>query len=162
MTALSIDPVELVLRVASATVGASEIPANTNTGPYVERVLALCGLKKGDPWCACQTANVGVAALGAVWPVPKYGGCQLIFEWATKKKIVHTAPERGDLFVIWHPELGRFAHIGFIVKVNADGSCITHEGNTSGGGSREGWLVAERSRTFKPVDRFIRWRSLLA
>jgi hypothetical protein len=158
---ISIEPVELVLRVASATVGATEIPANTNSGPYVERVLALCGLSKGQPWCACEVANVGIAALGTSWPVPHTGGCQALYDWGSKKSIVKVMPQRGDIFLIWHPELGRFAHTGFIITQKLSGAWKTHEGNTSGSGSREGWIVAERERRFSDRDRFLRWADLL-
>lgn len=158
-----IAPVDLVLRVASATVGASEVPANTNAGPFVERCQKVTGNGKGDPWCAAFVAMVGVAALGKFWPVIKTGGCQQLHDWAARSGVVVAAPAAGDVFLIWHPEVdrGRFAHTGFVVRVNADGGCATIEGNTSGGGSREGWMVAERTRRFKPSDRFVRWASLV-
>lgn len=153
---IQIDPVDLVLRVSAASIGATEVPANSNKGPYVERVLRLVGLEPGNPWCAAEVANAGVNALGDRWPVPRTGGCQLIYEWAKKKGIVHETPARGDIFLVWHPELGRFAHTGLVAAIGA-GTVTTHEGNTSGAGSREGWLKAERQRAFGPKDVFARW-----
>lgn len=158
---MNVAPAELVLRVASATVGASEVPANTNAGPFVERCQKVTGNAKGDPWCASFVAMVGVSALGALWPVRKTGGCAELAAWANTKAVLQKKPAAADVFLIWHGELGRFAHTGFVVSVNPDGSCVTIEGNTSGGGSREGWIVAERARRFKPVDRFIRWADLV-
>src|SRR5690242_16523378 len=143
---MQISVVDLVLRNAAGRVGASEVPANTNSGPYVERVLKRVGLKKGQPWCAAEIADVGAMALEKAWPLPLTGGCQELHDWAVKQGVLVDKPERGDVFLVWHPELGRFAHTGFIVDVLADGSCSTHEGNTSGNGSREGWIVAERTR----------------
>lgn len=157
---VSLNAVDLVLRVAAKSTGASEHPPNTNSGPYVERVLASVGLSKGQPWCAADVYDTGHIALGPLWPGPKTGGCQALYEWGVRKGIVQTTPQRGDIFVVWHPELGRFAHTGFIITVIGD-SCTTHEGNTSGGGSREGWMAAERSRVFGPKDRFLRWVTLL-
>lgn len=153
--------VDLVLMVSAKSIGASESPANSNAGPYVERVLKTVGLAKGNPWCAADVADTGLIALGDRWPLPLTGGCQALFEFAERKKLVAMTPSRGDVFLIWHPELARFAHTGFVVEVLPSGECITHEGNTSGAGSREGWLKAERRRRFKPTDRFIQWTALI-
>lgn len=156
-----ISPVDLVLTVSSAGVGGTEVPVASNRGPFVEPRLKLVGCKPGDPWCAADVAFTGHLALGAAWPLPLTGGCQALYEWAVKHGCIATTPSRGDVFLIWHPELGRFGHTGFVVNVPASGPCTTHEGNTSGGGSREGWLKAERQRVFKPEDRFIQWTAKL-
>lgn len=161
---ISLSPIDLVLRVSAKSVGASEHPPNTNSGPYVERVQKVTGNSKGAPWCASEVADTGVKALGKLWPLPLTASCQALADFAKLKKCRFLKPERGDVFLIWHPGLGRFAHTGFIVQVGvavADGSCLTDEGNTSGGGSREGWMKARRVRRFKPEDRFIRWAMLL-
>lgn len=160
-TPITLSPVDLVLRVSKKSVGASEHPPNTNSGPYVERVQKVTGNRKGDPWCASEVADTGLIALGDDWPLPLTGGCQVLADFAKTKGIRFLKPERGDVFLIWHPELGRFAHTGFVVDQKADGSWVTHEGNTSGGGSREGWMKAERTRVFRPDDRFVRWINLL-
>lgn len=154
---ISIAAVDLVLRVSGAGVGGTEVPANTNAGPFVEPRLAIVGLPKGNPWCAADVAYTGHLALEKDWPLPLTGGCQALYEYGAKHGLIETKPERGDVFVVWHPELSRFGHTGFIIEVNGDGSCKTHEGNTSGAGSREGWIKAARVRHFKPEDRFIRW-----
>lgn len=158
---ITIAPVDLVLRCAESTVGASEVPANTNAGPYVERVLKRVGLAKGQPWCAAYVADIGVSALGDTWPVLLTGSCYQMHRWAVEKGVVRSVPEPGDVFLIWHAALGRFAHTGFVVDVRQDGACVTREGNTSGAGSREGWIVAQRVRRFGEKDRFIRWRDLV-
>lgn len=161
---ISLSPIDLVLKVAAASVGASEHPPNTNRGPYVERVLKVVGLPPGQPWCAAQVADTGVTALGRLWPLPLTGSCQALNDFALSHKIRFLKPERGDVFLVWHPELGRFAHTGFIETVGSqflNNQALTLEGNTSGGGSREGWMKAERTRTFKPEDRFVRWVMLL-
>lgn len=154
---MTIEPVALVLRVALACEGASEVPAGTNRGPFVERCQRVTGNAPGSAWCASFVAMVGTAALGAAWPLPATGGCQVLAEFAIAKHILYDTPQIGDVFLIWHPELGRFAHTGLIVGADAD----TISGNTSGAGSREGWLVGRRKWAFKPLDKFARWSLLL-
>lgn len=158
---MKIELIELVLRVSAASVGATEVPANSNAGPYVERVLATVGLKKGDPWCAAQVYDWGRTALGPLWPLPKTGGCAMLGEFAAAKRVLFDTPMVGDVFLIWHAELGRFAHTGLIRSRESNG-WGTREGNTSGAGSREGWLVADRVRTFTGKDKFVRWRTLVS
>lgn len=148
--AVTLLPQELVLRVAAATVGASEV-GGPNAGPYVERVLELTGLGKGSPWCAAHVAAVGVAALGKDWPVPRTASCYQLGEWGKQKKVLREKPAPGAIFLMHFPTLKRFGHTGFCTEAG------TNEGNTNAGGSREGWLVAERTRTWGPRDRFIYW-----
>jgi CHAP domain len=154
--------VDMLLRVARATVGASEVPANTNAGPYVERVLKGTGHGKGAPWCAAWVTDVGVQALGDQWPVRKTASVQQMADWAQAAKCRYVAAKApaavGDLFCLWFPSLKRYAHVGIVTEVAADGKTVkTVEGNTSGAGEREGWLVAERTRTLTSKDRLIRW-----
>jgi hypothetical protein len=148
---------ERVLLIADTQVNVTECPPNTNSGLKVEEYLAVVGLKKGDPWCAAAVAWVGVKAIGNRWPLTLTGGCQMLYEKSKAKGLVVEAPVAGDVFLLWFPKMNRFAHTGFVEKVNADGSCSTLEGNTSGAGSREGWGYFRRTRTFGPLDRFIRW-----
>lgn len=149
--------IDLVLCCSAATEGACESPPGSNAGPYVERILALVGLKKGDPWCIAHVSDVGSSALGNAWPLPLVGGCVTLAEFATAKNILFDTPAIGDVFLIWHPELKRFAHGGFVIGANHD----TRSGNTSGSGSREGWLVGRRTWAFTSQDRFVRWANLL-
>lgn len=158
---MKITPVELLLKVSAASVGSSEVPANTNAGPFVERVLQTVGLSKGQPWCAAQVYDWGWLTMGTRWPLPKTGGCAVLGDFGEKKKVLYPTPEVGDVFLIWFAKLGRFAHTGIVRTVEDGMRCGTREGNTSGGGSREGWLVADRVRTFNEKDRFIRWRALV-
>jgi hypothetical protein len=159
---LSLTPVDLVLRVAAATVGASEVPPNTNAGPYVKRVLGRTGLPEGHPWCAAWVTDIGLCALGDAWPVKRTASVQQMAEWAAgancRLMATKTPAKPGDLFCLWYPKLGRWAHVGIVRSVAKDGKTITTvEANTSGNGSREGWLVAEKTRVLGPRDRLIRW-----
>lgn len=153
-----ITSLDAVIGCALCTVGASEIPANTNSGPYVERILKQVGLKKGDPWCAAALYDWGKTGIRALWPLPATGSCAMLASYASTKDVLMDEPMIGDAFLIWEPTLNRFGHTGLIVGPNND----TVSGNTSGAGSREGWIVGRRLWTFKPQDKFIRWNSLLA
>ena len=161
-----LSPVDLVLRVALATVGAGESPPNTNRGPFVAACLATTGLPEGHPWCAAYTTHIGLTALGAAWPVRRSASVQQQADWAKNAgcRLVATKTPAlvGDLFVLFYPSLKRFAHIGFVQAVAADGRTITTvEGNTSGSGSREGWIVAKRTRGLTARDRLIRWANVV-
>ncbi len=166
---IEIAPIELVLRLAEATLGAGETPLNSNGGPFVERTQKTTGNRRGDPWCASYTTMIGTLALGDEWPVLKSGRVQTISEWAVEKgcRFLGTTAQRGDLFVLYYPSLKRHAHIGFVKSVNQDGSIETYEGNTSNPGdndparSREGWVVASKRRKLGKEDRVIRWINLL-
>lgn len=167
MSVISLTPVDLVLRVASATVGACESPPHTNAGPYVERVLKRTGLGAGYPWCAAYVTDVGVCALGKDWPVIRSASVVQLCDWAAKANCRYVATKTpakpGDLFCLWYPKLNRWAHVGMVTGVEPDGkTCRTVEGNTSGAGSREGWVVAERTRVLGPRDRLIRWTEALS
>mgnify|MGYP001434088626 FL=1 len=154
--------IDLLILLARATVGASEVPPNTNSGPFVERCQKVTGNKKGDPWCASFIAMLGQLAFGAAWPLPLTGGCQALHDAALAKNLIQVSPVRGDLFLVWHAELSRFAHVGLVTGEPIGNTAPTISGNTSGGGSREGWLVGERVWTFTGKDRFIRWAHLIS
>lgn len=147
--------VEAVLGAARALRFVREEPPGSNAGQAVEAFLQLTGLGKGQPWCAAYVAWVGVAALGERWPLPRTASCYQLGEFAREWSTLLTTPAPGDVFLLWYPKLNRFAHTGFVTAAG------TLEGNTSGGGSREGWGVFERTRTWGERDRFIRWRDLI-
>lgn len=132
----------------------------SNAGQAVEAIQKATGNKRGAPWCASFVAKAGVSALGLRWPLKLTGSVAQLATEAEKRGALFADPQPGDVFVIWFPSLNRFAHTGFVVSVNGR-EAGTIEGNTSGGGSREGWGVFSRTRTFGPKDRFIRWQNLL-
>ncbi|MCC7196365.1 MAG: hypothetical protein IT356_12500 [Gemmatimonadaceae bacterium] len=146
-----------VLAAARALRFVREEPVGSNAGQAVEAMLKLTGLGKGQPWCAAFLALVGDAALGARWPLPLTASCVALGTFATAKGCLLTTPAVGDVFLLWYPKLNRFAHTGLVTGDAGQ----TIEGNTSGGGSREGWGVFERTRTWDARTRFIRWRDLV-
>lgn len=157
MKRLTVAAIREVLETAAREVGTTEVPPNSNAGPRVEEYLKMVHLSKGQPWCAAFVAWVGVTALGERWPVPRVGGCATLGEWAKKERVRYLKPKVGDIGLLYFPKLGRFAHTFFIESTpDVQGRWGTIEGNTSGGGSREGWGVFRRRRVFGVNDRFIR------
>lgn len=158
MKLLSAADVTKVLATAVAETGVTEEPPGSNAGPRVEEYLAAVNLKKGDPWCAAFVAWVGVHAVGDdAWMPPNVGGVATLGDWAKREGVRMLKPKVGDVFLLYFAKLRRFAHTGFVTeKPDAAGKWGTIEGNTSGGGSREGWGVFARRRAFGPNDRFIR------
>lgn len=162
------DSVTTYLAVCNAFVGFTEL-GGPNTGQVVDAFLKAVGLQPGQPWCAAFVNYCGQRAFGvtakSTWPVPMYGGCAILGEWAAKRKVLLKTGQPGDLFLLHYPSMKRFAHVGVLVapvpgKANT-WLCI--EGNTSGAGSREGWMVAKRERVIDPAagHRFIRWSNLM-
>ncbi len=157
MTPLSEDQVARVLATAVSELGVTEDPPGSNAGKRVEEYQRVVGLKKGAPWCAAFFAWCGVQVLAKDWPVPLVGGCASLGDWARKNAVLVYRPQVGDAFLLHFPKLGRFAHVGLITEAqDAEGKYGTVEGNTSGGGSREGWGVFRQRRAWKPEDAFIR------
>lgn len=149
--------VEPVLAAARALRFVREEPRNSNSGQAVAAFLKRVGLGTGYPWCAAFVSYVGDAAYGKAWPLPLTAGCAALGEAAKAKGTLVNTPLPGDVFLVWFPKLGRFAHTGFIVSVGKGKVHQCIEGNTNDGGSRDGWGVFERPRTFGPKDKFIRW-----
>ncbi len=163
---LRVDAIDLFLAICEAREGGSEVPPNSNRGPFVEPPLRRVGLAPGNPWCAAEMSECGWRASqvgGFRWPLPLTGGCVVLAEFAEKHGILFDKPQRGDLFVLWERVSGvyRFAHTGAVKAIAPDLLSTTTEGNTNGAGSREGWLHAEKKRYFATKDRFIRWANLL-
>jgi len=133
-----------------AEIGVRELTGN-NDGVRVEEYLATCNLKKGQPWCAAYV-NWCYMQIGV-----KGGGCYSP-NWFPKEKIVKGTPDRCDVFGLYYKEKGRIAHVGFIDDWNGGADfCITVEGNTNEGGSREGDGVYCKRRVKNQIYRVARW-----
>lgn len=60
---------------------------------------------------------------------------------------LHAEPQPGDLFYLWFPKKKRYAHVGFVEKVEGD-KIVTLEGNSNTAGSRTGGMVCRNRRTW--------------
>lgn len=148
-----------------------------NRGLMIERFLRGVGLEKGNPWCAAFVHHVGYWShfdprLGASsWPLPATASCYMLGDFARRERVLEKTPVDGDVFLLFRPTLGRFAHAGVIARVIEAGhtpagspwfDCHTIEGNSNEDGSREATSVVRIVRRFYPGvgDRFIRWPEL--
>lgn len=172
----------LVIAAANALVGVGEEGGN-NRGRMVELFLKEVRQPPGLPWCAAFVHHVGYWALyeretqRSSWPLPATASCWELGEFARTHGILSRTPQFGDVFLQYKPELKRFAHTGFIERVESlrrqriagpagRGNverlvyrCNTIEGNTNAEGSREGDSTLRKVRELcaEDGDRFVRW-----
>jgi len=153
---------DALIAEAKRYLGVQEKPKNSNRGTQIDYWIAECGLDPvgAHPWCAAFVGQVGRQAVGRAWPVPRTASVAAIAAWAATSKWLTTVPQRGDLFLLWSPELKRFAHVGIVTAFNGTGY-DTIEGNTNPGGGRDGFGVFARYRTRHSADRFVRWEEAL-
>ena len=138
-----------VLPIALGELGVRELTGK-NDGGRVEAYLASAGLKKGQPWCA---AFVTWVYRQAGYLQPRTGWSPALFPAA--RKVKSTKP--GVVFGIYYPELKRIGHCGFVLQLKTDW-LDTVEGNTNGGGSREGDGVYRKRRHVRTVYAYADWR----
>jgi hypothetical protein len=133
-----------------------EVPRGSNRSPEIDAMNRYANAPLGSPWCC---SFVVTCLAGTDNELPVTASCQHLADAAIKKGLVVPQSEarRGDIFLLWYPSLGRYAHTGFVDSGNMNGVIDTIEGNTNDGGSRDGWGVFERDRTLKPKDLIVRW-----
>jgi hypothetical protein len=143
---------EKTLELAKQSIGVTE--ETPNWGRWVSVYLKFVGIFSPAPWCAAFVAYkihqaAGQLNVKATWP--KAGYVQSVVNWAKKKVLVVRVPLPNTVFAVWHPELNRYAHIGFIAAVRKSGSKVEFlsvEGNSNTDGSREGKAVVSQWRTW--------------
>jgi len=118
-----------VLKEAESQIGYVEYPAGSNRTRYGQ----WYGMD-GQPWCAMFASWLfrnGLDAIGDKFAYTPTGAAQFkqVNRWGTK-------PRPGAFVFFDFPDsVTRIQHVGIVVKVNADGSITTIEGNTSSGTS---------------------------
>jgi len=147
---------------ALANLGVHEDPPGSNRGKYVDTYNTFVGAPLGSAWC-CSFLLFrlyhAAEELKLKTDVLKTGSVQQLFKWAEKEGRVYKQPVAGDVFVLWFNNLRRYAHTGLIVDVIIEKGLVkilTVEGNTSATGSREGTLVAKKTRTWTEEFRALR------
>ena len=165
-----------LIAAASSFDGLHEEGGN-NRGLMIEKFLRAAGVEAGEPWCAAFVHHVGywshfdAAAMKSSWPLPATGSCWYLGEFAKRNQVLLEEPREGDVFLLFKPTLGRFAHAGIVARIREAGEtpaghpwfdCHTIEGNSNEQGSREATSVVRIVRRFYPAhgDRFIRWPDL--
>jgi hypothetical protein len=153
--ARGVDFGQTMVAVATRWVGLRELPGNR--GPIVR---TLCDGNEGPAWAWCagfvrQVSRLTATAWGRESPAwltlrvteiaqRSKGSDAFIAEREAKGMV-----RAGDLFLV--RKAGRWSHTGLVVGVEP-GGIRTIEGNTDGGGSREGDRVRSRVRPWGGLD----------
>ena len=156
------DPKELqkkIVETALKYVGMQEIRGNLGwTSESFEKKMVETGWKSSQAWCAYFTELVWSEvydAVGLARDLDKY------FSGSARRTLAKFAAAEGwctgvrpvpGAVVIWKSvKNGKdqsTGHAGIVVEVHAD-HIVTVEGNTNAGGSREGDVVAKKTRKLK-------------
>lgn len=143
---------EKIIELARLSIGVHE--ETPNWGRWIKQYLAAVGLYTPQPWCAAFVVfkvYQAAEAFGVKAKLPRSGSCQTLFTWANKRGLIRRTPQVGDIFLQWHPELNRYAHTGFVAKVDTSPKRFTSvEGNSNDDGSREGKEVCSNPRPLTP------------
>lgn len=153
-TGLDLDAVkskDCLIEEARKLIGIREV-GGANLGPDVERIIVSSGGRPGQPWCAYTQVFIH-RKCGRSYA----GG--MAASWFIKPRIINKNQIiKGDVFSVYNSALRRIGHIGIIEQILPSGKfIITIEGNTSGGGSREGDGVYRLTRPTKNLYSFARW-----
>jgi hypothetical protein len=162
----------LPLKVASFSYALDELKRGVqeeggdNRGEDVEKYLAAAELSPGLPWCAAfvnwcaEKAARHKNVISPLESITYQGYVQSYYDHAASNEWLIDAnqAEIGDLFMLYYPIKSRWAHIGFVKFVDLEeGTFTTIEGNTNEGGSREGYMVASRTRRISENTCFADW-----
>lgn len=144
-----------VIELAKQSIGVKE--ETPNWGKWVQVYLKFVGLFTPNPWCAAFVAYkihqaAGQLNIKSKWP--KSGYVQGVVNWAKKNTFILRAPQSNSVFAVWHPDLNRYAHIGFIIEIKKYKSgrvdFLSVEGNSNTDGGREGKEVVSQWRVWNP------------
>ena len=138
---------ELVIEQARQAIGIREATGR-NDGSLVDQILSSVGLEGTKaPWCAAFVVWVGDKAFTRpLNPYPRTAWSPIMLTrptWDRQRRGVPLKP--ADVFGIWFNSMGRVAHVGLVEK-NEGEWLVTIEGNTNGGGLRDGDGVYRRRR----------------
>jgi hypothetical protein len=146
-----------VLRLAEGEVGIMEEPPGSNRGPRVDQYIRTTGLHPAEapPWCVCfiyWCYHEAAGQLDRPNPLPKTASVHDLWQRSahaarrrTTADEASAEPQRvvpGMIFFI--DTGGGKGHAGLVLS-RSGRSLVTIEGNTNGGGSREGVGVFKRS-----------------
>lgn len=143
-------PKQVILQ-AKSQVKVQEWPLKNNKGPGVKKYLNSVGLDEGYAWCmafvywctqeVCRDYQVAN-------PLKKTAG--VLNQWNASVSLQVSAPNPGDIFIM---DFGKgMGHTGIVVEVVGD-SILTIEGNTNDEASREGYIVAEKTRKISSINK---------
>jgi hypothetical protein len=164
----------MLAKVAEKDLEAHESPRGSNRGGEIAKFFKADdytppGADEGYAWCAAAVdfwvqeflrLPAARTLFGHITP-PRTAAAFVLVTWGTQQGCLVFGPAKCAYGKLW-PQRGdivvyEFSHCGVIADVDADQrSFHAIEGNTDSEGSREGWEVARRRRTFNSVRAFIR------
>lgn len=138
-----------------------EKPPKSNRHPIIDKMLKLCGVALGNPWCAAAASFAFFLATGKKAPFNS-ASSQAQKRWGMKEDRFFTD---ADLLMSCRGALGGWTNKGdaahghaFLIEQrfsNAAGDVVaigTLEGNTNGAGSRLGDGMYRLRRAINPKD----------
>jgi hypothetical protein len=148
-----------IVSVAKSYIGQEEIRENQGfKDANFEKKMDSVGWYKSAPWCAFlakliwQEAFVTLDVKGEAL-VKKYGSGSALTSYHNYAESpefhVSQTPTIGSL-VIWKEGNGPAGHAGIVVGIPNATTVQTIEGNTNTDGSREGYIVAVKTRSSLP------------
>ncbi len=149
---------EKAVKDGLANLGVHEVPKGSNDGPFIRVYLAFVGIFHPAAWCCAYCSfriHKAAASLGIKSRWPKSGYVQGVYNWSVKNTIISTKPLKNHAFVVYYPNLKRYAHIGLIADVKGD-KFLTVEGNSNTDGGREGYAVVSQWRLWTKNHKSIR------
>ncbi len=128
-----------------------------NRGYMVDKYLHSVGVNVPAPWCAAFVSynlqQMNIPNPRSAWS-PDYAQAKDIIYKAKKVTVPALA---GDVVTYYYPQLKRVGHVGFYCMKDPSGYVITIEGNTNGGGSREGDGVYKKKRELGKIYAITRY-----
>ncbi len=144
---------ELITQATSQLM-VQEWPFKNNKGPGVKKYLNSIGLNEGYSWCMAFVywcVDEVSKEFKIVNPLKKTGG--VLNQWNSRANLRVLHPQPGDIFIM---DFGRgLGHTGIVTAVR-NGVIETIEGNTNDEASREGYIVARKTRNIKTITGFLR------
>ena len=128
-----------------------------NQGYMVDKYLHSVGVYSPAPWCAAFVSynlqQLNIPNPNSAWS-PNYALDKDVIYKAKKQT---STPLAGDVVTYYYPSLKRVGHVGFYCLKDVSGYIITIEGNTNGGGSREGDGVYKKKRELGKIYAITRY-----
>ncbi|MFV0261396.1 MAG: CHAP domain-containing protein [Kluyvera sp.] len=139
-----------IIDIAKSQLGVSEQPLGSNDGPQVKEYLKSAGIDFPAAWCAAFVVWCHLQA--SINSIPKTGGVLDLWNKSPDNRVID--PQPGDVMILDYGN-GQ-GHTGIVIEVNGN-TLTTIEGNTNDDGSREGYEVAQRSRSAGKCKGFLRF-----
>lgn len=150
--------IEKILTLAVSQIGVKEIPAGSNKVKYNTAYYGRVVSGSAYPWCCafiwwlfneCGLSNLFVGGSKTAYCPNVEKFYKSIGQW-------HSTPKVGDIVLFDFTGKGLAGHIGIVEKVNADGSIVAIEGNTSLTSNDNGGSVMRRTRKRGVIRGFAR------